>query len=95
MKLIIAMLLICSTGYANKFYQTRCAGCHMSGGEGKAGYSPKLAGQHWQYLRNQIRDIKLGRRDNGLSPIMQPLFKTLTDKEIEGLAKYIEKLDKK
>lgn len=91
MKTIILVLLMSFPAFGNNVYKERCAGCHGQKGEGIAGYSPRLAGQHWQYLRDQIRDIKLERRTNGMSFVMTPLFKELTKEEIEVLSKYLEK----
>lgn len=93
MKYIIMILLIASPALANQNYVNYCAGCHRVDASGIAGYSPKLAGQHWQYLRDQMRDIKLGRRTNGSSGVMQPLFKRMSDEEIKALAKYLGDLD--
>lgn len=93
MKYILVLLLgLSSMATANTIYNEKCAGCHGISGEGRAGFSPKLAGQHWQYLRDQIRDIKLGRRTNGMSPVMENLFNELTDKEIVEISKYLETL---
>lgn len=92
MKTIILTLLMSFPAFGNNVYKERCAGCHGQKGEGIAGYSPKLAGQHWTYLRDQIRDIKLSRRTNGMSPVMAPIFKGLTDKQVIELTKYLEGL---
>lgn len=76
-------------------YSMKCAGCHGVKAEGRAGFSPKLAGQHWQYLRDQIRDIKNDKRTNGNSPMMKPFFKDMSSKSIEKIAKYLEGLNER
>ena len=93
MRLIIILCILLSTPvYANNTYINQCTGCHKKDGSGIAGYSPRLAGQHWQYLRDQIRDIKLGRRTNGMSFVMQTLFEPLNAKQIDELSKYMQGL---
>ena len=74
-------------------YSTRCANCHQSEGQGASGFTPKLAGQYSMYLKNQILDIRDGRRTNGSSTMMVGIFKTLSDEEIDSIVNYVSKLD--
>ena len=93
MKYILVLLLgLSSIANANTIFKAKCSSCHGTSGEGIAGFSPKLAGQHWQYLRDQINDIKSKKRTNGISSTMIPLFKELSDKEIVELSKYLGSL---
>lgn len=74
-----------------KLYVERaCNTCH--GPEGKTPLTPmypKLFGQNEQYLINQMRDIKSGKRANGLSVTMKPLMTPVTEAEITAIAKYL------
>ncbi len=63
-----------------------CAGCH--GADGNTPLQPdfpKLGGQHYDYLLHSLKAYKSGVRKN---PIMQPLAKALSTKEMEELAAY-------
>ena len=75
-----------------KLYQDKaCAACH--GDEGVkpkvAGY-PHLAGQPASYLETQMRDIRSGRRNNGMTQLMKPIMLPISDEEIRELARYLE-----
>jgi cytochrome c553 len=63
-----------------------CVSCHGMDGAGQpaAGF-PRLAGLNADYLVKQLRDMKQGLRSN---PIMQPVAKALSDKEIAETARY-------
>jgi cytochrome c553 len=63
-----------------------CGTCHGADGTGKAaaGY-PRLAGQNADYLAKQLRDMQQGLRSN---PVMQPVAKALSEKEILATATY-------
>lgn len=72
--------------YADK----ACTSCHGLGGEQPiAPQYPKLAGQNKAYLAQQMRDIKSGKRDNGLSMTMKPIMANVSDEEIEAIAEYL------
>jgi cytochrome c553 len=63
---------------------TICLGCHGSSGEGN-GQFPRLAGQHPQYLEQQLNSFKNGSRKNGP---MQAISGNLTEDEIKALAAF-------
>jgi cytochrome c553 len=84
---------------------TSCAGCHGPAGKGNsfAGY-PRIAGQHADYTRTQLRAYRAAGRDDmvdekrltggigtELGP-MQMIAAKLSDKEIEALSSYIQGL---
>ena len=98
MKILISIfILLSNTSYANSFYNNslyfnQCATCHGAGGEGQAGFSPRLSGQHWQYLKDQMLDIKNGKRTNGKSYLMRGIFNKLTTQQIEDISKYLQEL---
>jgi cytochrome c553 len=75
-----------------KTYAQRCAGCHGAAGEGDAKKRiPRLAGQHFDYLRRQMYDGVDGRRPN-LSASHVHLFKAFVMEDFEGVADYLSRL---
>lgn len=82
-----------SRAAGEKLY-AKCVACH--GKEGKKplkGY-PHLAGQKRIYLVQQMTDIRDGIRTNGLTKLMLPFVKKLTDAEIGQLADYLAPIDR-
>ena len=65
--------------------KTLCASCHGPDGISTNPLWPNLAGQKDQYLAKAMKDYREGVRSD---PIMAPLAKMLSDKEIEDLAAY-------
>jgi cytochrome c553 len=71
--------------------KTVCAACH--GPDGNSPPSPefpRLAGQHYDYLVQALRQYKLGLRKN---PIMAAQVQPLSDRELEDLAAYFAAQD--
>ena len=67
--------------------------CH--GADGKApimAMYPKLNGQNKEYLVAQMKDIKSGARNNGMSMAMKAMVATVTDEEFEAIADYLSKV---
>ena len=62
---------------------TACVACHGADGMGlaPAGF-PRLAGISADYLSKQLHDFQTGKR---VSPVMQPLAKSLTDQDIASV----------
>jgi cytochrome c553 len=61
-----------------------CAACHGPAGDKPAApENPILAGQHYDYLVQALKDYKSGKRDN---PIMKGFTATLSLQDIEDLA---------
>jgi cytochrome c len=70
-----------------------CQTCH--GAEGKAplmGAYPKLNGQNKDYLLAQMKDIKSGARNNGMTITMKAMVAQVTDEEFEAIADYLSKV---
>ncbi len=67
---------------------TVCLGCHGSSGEGN-GEFPRLAGQHPEYLAQQLAHFKNGTRMNGA---MQAIAGNLSEEDILALAAYFGSL---
>lgn len=62
-----------------------CQTCHGLHAEGH-GTTPRLAGQHGDYLRNQLARLRLGMRASGM---MHPNTNGMSDKQIEELIAYL------
>lgn len=63
-----------------------CAGCH--GADGNSGINPvwpKLAGQHPQYLENQLKAFKGNERSD---PLMSAMAAPLSEQDMADLAAY-------
>lgn len=77
-----------------KLYVERtCNTCH--GADAKTPIMPlypKLAGQNYEYLKQQINDIKSGKRNNGMSSSMMGISQMASEEEIDAIAKYISTL---
>lgn len=70
-----------------------CAACHGADGNSPINSSyPRLAGQNREYLIQQIKDIKSGERNNGLTAQMKPIAEGLSEAEIESIADYLSSL---
>ncbi len=53
------------------------------------GMYPKLNGQNKDYLVAQMKDIKSGARNNGMTMAMKAMVATVTDEEFEAIADYL------
>jgi cytochrome c553 len=71
-------------GLAQKFNCTQCHGPRLLGQQ----QMPRLAGQHFEYLRSQLRAFKAGKRGE-LEGNMTAAAQALSDQDIEVLADYI------
>lgn len=60
-----------------------CAGCHGEAGVPIDKTTPVIAGQHRNYILNQLLDFKSGRRK---SEIMGPMVEALTKEDMEAIA---------
>lgn len=65
-----------------------CTTCHGPDGNSPSPEFPKLAGQHYDYLVQALKDYKSGARKN---PIMAQQAEKLTIRDIEDLAAYYSK----
>lgn len=74
-------------------YGRACSHCHGAAaqGDGNLGY-PRLAGQHYGYLKRQIESMRLGDRPNVTWEHMK-LLESLTPEEIAGVAGYLARLE--
>ena len=77
----------------NLYVTKNCVTCH--GKEGKkplAPSYPKLNGQNAAYLLQQMKDIKSGKRSNGLSVTMKPMVASVSDSDMKAIADYLSKV---
>jgi len=73
-------------------YAQRCSRCHQTNAEGDAAHAvPRIAGQHYDYLRRQFYDAVDGRRPNFSAAHIRLLAK-LDHEEIEALSDYLSRL---
>ncbi len=63
----------------------KCSLCHGAKGEASSSIYPRLAGQHKDYLKKQLRNFRDGIRQ---SDTMGVMAKDLSDLQIDGLAAY-------
>ncbi|MGI9337982.1 MAG: c-type cytochrome [Gammaproteobacteria bacterium] len=77
-----------------------CATCHGADGNTPIAGSPKLAGQHYRYLVQTLKEYREGKRGSSIMSLQttQALVdaaeqaRRLTDEEIESLAAYYSSL---
>lgn len=65
---------------------TPCSSCHGADGAGQAGAGyPRIAGLNPAYMEKQLHDFT---KENRNSPIMAPIARALSDKEIKAVVTY-------
>ncbi|MBM7124481.1 c-type cytochrome [Dyella flava] len=67
-----------------------CAACHGALGAGNASGVPRIGGMSADYLAHALSAFKAGRRR---SKTMQPIARTLSDADIDTLARYFAAQD--
>jgi cytochrome c553 len=67
-----------------------CAACHGATGSGIPKQFPRLAGQHADYVLQQMRTFRTGERAN--APMMQAIAVKMTDQEMQAVADYVQGL---
>ena len=65
-----------------------CAGCHESDGTGGKMF-PRLAGQHREYLIEQMLNFKKDVRNDNSSRLMREVAKLMSDDEIKAVAEFL------
>lgn len=66
-----------------------CQSCHSYNGRGSFPIYPKIGGQRYVYLANQLKRWRDGRRSNDLKGQMRGVAKNLTDEDIYNVAAYL------
>jgi cytochrome c553 len=75
-----------------RIYLRQCESCHGSSGQGNPNQAvPRVAGQHYEYLRRQIYDAVDGRRP-GFPADHVRLLARLDHDEIAGVADYLSRI---
>jgi cytochrome c553 len=75
---------------AGKIKSTVCAACHGQEGISISPIWPNIAGQHASYLVKQLQNFKQDTDRN--IPTMTPIAATLSEKDMEDLAAYYNRL---
>lgn len=65
-----------------------CAGCHEPDGSGNKRF-PRLAGQHREYLIEQMFNFKKDVRNDNSSRLMREVAKLLSDDDIKSVAEFL------
>jgi len=71
-----------------------CVACH--GKDAKTPLMPtypKLAGQNEGYILQQLKDIKSGARNNGMTAAMKGIMHMVNEEEMAAIAKYLSSLE--
>lgn len=75
-----------------RLYRRDCVACHGAEGQGDAArFYPVLAGQHYDYLLRQLRDIAARRRHNA-DPRMVQVVRDYKDAELQAVADFASRL---
>jgi mono/diheme cytochrome c family protein len=75
-----------------ELYAHICAACHAADGRGEAGNRvPRIAGQHYPYLRRQI-DVAAALHRDLAPPEMTSALRGMRTQEKDALADYISRL---
>ena len=67
-------------------YAAVCASCHNADGNSAVPANPKLAGQHPEYLAEQLAEFKSGKRAN---PVMSGMSAGLSDADMKNIAAWL------
>ncbi|MGK0290456.1 MAG: cytochrome c553 [bacterium] len=73
------------------FVTKGCNACHGDSGKDPINpmIYPKIAGQHPQYLYQQMKDIKNKIRNNSMSVTMRGIIRHLSNDEMKAIANYL------
>lgn len=72
------------------FKSKGCPACHGVDGSYPVSQDyPVIAGQNASYLLRQMRDIRDGRRTNGLSQMMREAVAPVTDEEFSSISAWL------
>jgi len=73
-------------------YNKDCSKCHGKNGEGNGKkFYPRVAGQHFEYLARQVREIQSGKRRNANSKMVE-VVKGYTEKDVLAVADHMSRL---
>lgn len=69
-----------------------CASCHGAQGQGIPVQFPRLAGQHTDYVYDQLNKFRTGERANDAAKMMRTIAAKMTDADMRAVAIYIQGL---
>lgn len=69
-----------------------CAACHGAQGQGIPTQFPRLAGQHTDYIYDQLNKFRTGERANDGAKMMRTIAAKMTDADMRAVATYIQGL---
>lgn len=73
-------------------YIPPCSSCHGPDSQGVGSSFPAIAGQHPNYIRQQLTAWKKGERSNDPEQLMTAVAERLTDEQITAVAAYLGSL---
>ena len=65
-----------------------CSACHGANGNSVVGIWPKIAGQHENYMINQIIELQKGTKGKRHDPTMYPMIQRLSEQDIADLSAF-------
>tara|TARA_B100001093_G_scaffold248679_1_gene238104 strand:- start:11621 stop:11941 length:321 start_codon:yes stop_codon:yes gene_type:complete len=71
-------------------FKMNCKQCHGPAGMGMASF-PKVSGKDVEYTKDRLKKYRAGEEIGPNSALMIMIAKSLSDKDIENLAAYLEK----
>lgn len=75
-----------------KLHERDCLACHnQNGGGSDENFYPIIAGQHYDYLYNEMRAMIVKSRRNAM-PVMVAILKNYSSKELAALADYVSRI---
>lgn len=69
-----------------------CASCHGAQGQGVPIQFPRLAGQHTDYIYDQLNKFRTGERANDGAKMMRTIAAKMTESDMRAVASYIQGL---
>ncbi len=69
-----------------------CASCHGPQGKGIPVQFPRLAGQHTDYIYDQLNKFRVGERANDGAKMMRTIAAKMTDADMKAVSTYIQGL---
>ena len=90
--LVISASSLAGDPAAGKAKAALCATCHGANGIAIAPTYPNLKGQNEAYMISALKAYRGGQRQGGLSAVMTPMAKPLSDEDIANLAAYYASL---
>lgn len=70
-----------------------CTACHAANGQGMAAAAyPAVGGQHAAYSEKQLKDFRVGNRNNDPQSMMRDIAAKLSDVEIKAVSSYLQGL---